>query len=91
MPWCDYMAVKLDREKPEEDNHPQVLLRRVYYSKSYVEEWMKPRLLYFSKCLLTRKAPHPGLYRFPNLDTQCPPPVQEVQFDTDSLEFPPVD
>ncbi len=53
--WCDYMAVKLNHDKPEEDikKTPPVLLLRIYYSEEYVEEWMKPRLFYFSECLMS--------------------------------------
>ncbi len=62
-PWCDYMAVKLQHENPELDQNPQILLKRIYYSTEFVEYWMKPRLFYFSKCIMTRTRPPNNLYK----------------------------
>ncbi len=74
-PWCDYMAVKLDHDQPEnKNNESQSLLKRVYYSKDYVEKWMKPRLFYFSECLINRTPPPRELYR--TKQTQNPPVVK---------------
>ena len=56
------MAVKLDHDEPESTDIRQLLLKRVHYSEEYVERWMKPRLFYFSKCLMTRTKPATDLY-----------------------------
>lgn len=60
--WCDYLAVKYDQHQPE-NGARQVMLKRVYYSEEYVEEFLKPRVYYFLKCLLTRTRPPKNLYR----------------------------
>lgn len=72
-PWCDYMAVKLQHENPELDQNPQILLKRIYYSEEFIEYWMKPRLFYFSECLMTRTKPPSNLY-----ENDPGPPVVEM-------------
>ncbi len=75
-PWCDYMAVKLDHDNPEEDRKkkPPYLLLRIFYNKEYVENWMKPRLFYFSECLMTRHEPQLRLFF-----NKPPPQVSMIQ------------
>ena len=61
-PWCDYMAVKLPHENPGDCAMPEVLLKRVYYSRQYVKGFMKPKLDYFMRCLKTRTRPVKDYY-----------------------------
>ena len=76
-PWCDYMAVKLDHLNPEKnaENAP-FLLRRVYYSRDFVMNWMLPRIFYFSKCLMNNEKPPNLLYR--NIKV-CKPPKVKIE------------
>ncbi len=75
--WCDYCACKLDRDDPENDPCPEMLLWRIYYSNDYVENWMKPRLFYFSTCVMEQTAPNLSFYG------ETPPPIKT----TNLLDF----
>ncbi len=75
-PWCDYVAMKLDHDDPEKDKCPQILMTRVFYNQAYIETWMKPRLFYFSQCLMTRTRPPMELYRIDTMHRISPPFVQ---------------
>ena len=70
--WCDYFACKLDHDDPENDTCPEMLMWRIHYSEDYVEKWMKPRLFYFSQCLMLKTPPDLSLYdeKPPQIDTE---------------------
>ena len=57
------MAMKLDHDEPFVKPHQGYLLMRVDYDKDFVEKWMYPRILYFSKCLMTRTKPPTSLFK----------------------------
>lgn len=74
-PWCDYMAVKLKHDHPEQDRRPEMLLKRVYKSEKYID-FMKDRLFLFHKYVMERERPPSNLYRIESMDLRAPPNVQ---------------
>lgn len=80
LPFCDYLAVFLDKKEPEKTipSKTQVLLVRVYLTQEYVD-WLKGRLFYFSMCLMKRTRPPMELYRDERFGKSPMPKVKMVR------------
>jgi len=57
LPWCDYVACNFVHEDPDHTVGTRTLLQRVFYDDNYVNNWMRPRLEFFSKCLENKTCP----------------------------------
>ncbi len=81
--WCDYLAALVPHadpvasasEPPRCADDTPYLLRRIRYSAEYVDEWMRPRLRYFSACLLRDTEPLRAAYATGGRFADAPPPV----------------
>jgi hypothetical protein len=76
--WCDYVAVFLDKKKPDKTipSKTQVLLVRVHRSEEYIA-WMAKRVFYFSACLMNRTRPPMELYTNEVYGYEDPPLVKK--------------
>jgi hypothetical protein len=63
MPWCDYCYALLDHDDPEATlmTAPFAVVR-VYYSRTFCEKILIPRLMEFTQCLVERRRPTLDMY-----------------------------